>query len=174
MPVHFVATVHALPRVARPIKCCSERHSTSAILSTCLAIFCTSATFTATAFPSPSPPSHFLCTSHIPSLAFFPISHFPPRFFPPRCAFLTALCTFWHICCLDTGFQRLPLVHLPCWRYRWKRLILYFPKSPKALQSDIFNFLLHVLHIKTHREHVRTTESTQYPSCSRVTLPNLG
>jgi hypothetical protein len=30
-----------------------------------------------------------------------PISHFPPRF---PYAFLTALCPFWHICCLDTGF----------------------------------------------------------------------
>jgi hypothetical protein len=69
-----------------------------------------------------------------------PISHFPPRF---RYAFLIALCPFWHIFCLDTGFERLPLVRLPFLRYRFKPLILYFPKCPKALQSDIFDFLLH-------------------------------
>jgi hypothetical protein len=46
---------------------------------TCLAMFCTSATFTATAFSSPSPPCHFLCTSHIPSLAFLPHLPHPPQ-----------------------------------------------------------------------------------------------
>jgi hypothetical protein len=65
-----------------------------------------------------------------------PISHFPPRF--PN-AFQAALCPIWHICCLDKGFECIPL-RLPIWRYRWDRLILYFPKSPKALQSDIFPF----------------------------------
>jgi hypothetical protein len=41
-----------------------------------------------------------------------PISHSPPRF---PYAFLTALCPFCHICCLDTGFECLPLVRLPFW-----------------------------------------------------------
>jgi hypothetical protein len=44
-----------------------------------LAMFCTSATFTATAFRSPSPPCHFLCTSHIPSLAYLPHLSLPPH-----------------------------------------------------------------------------------------------
>jgi hypothetical protein len=92
--------------------------------------------------PFPAPP-HVLCTSHIPSLSHSIalsclISHFHPRF---PCALLTAVCLFWHICCLDTGFKRLPPVGLPFWRYRWNLL----PKCPKALQSDILYFLLHVL-----------------------------
>jgi hypothetical protein len=53
-----------------------------------------------------------------------PISHSPPKF---PYAFLAALCPFWHICCLDTGFERLSLLCLPFWRYRWNHLILYFP-----------------------------------------------
>jgi hypothetical protein len=48
-------------RATAPVHC-------SAFLSTCLAMFCTSATFTATALSSPFPPCHFLCTSHILSL----------------------------------------------------------------------------------------------------------
>jgi hypothetical protein len=113
--------------------------------------------------PFPAPPLLVIFCAHPTfhhSLS-CPISHFPPRF---PYAFLTALCPFWHIFCLDTGFERLPwpLVRLPCRRYRWKRLILFFPKSPKSLQSDNFHFLLHVVkHIQTHGEHVRTTESTQ-------------
>jgi hypothetical protein len=63
-----------------------------------------------------------------------PSLNLPPRF---PCAVLTS-CTFWHICCLHTEFERLPLVRLPFWRYRWKHLILYFLKSLKALQSDMF------------------------------------
>jgi hypothetical protein len=62
-----------------------DSYSTSGFLSTCLAMFCTSATLTATAFPSPSPPYHFLCTSHLPSLAFLPhllLSHQIPICFP--------------------------------------------------------------------------------------------
>jgi hypothetical protein len=193
-------------------------------------MLCTSATFTATAFPSPSPPCHFcahLTFHHSPSC---PISHFPPRFLY---AFLTALCPFWRNYCIDTGFERLLLVRLPCWRYSWKRPILYFPKSPKALQSDFFTFyctrcwkftvvhdnrtlvshgnvaghtetlswyidiyiemvsyqqlvdsnkcklvtvivLTHVQSIQTHREHVRTTESTEYPSCIRLASAQFG
>jgi hypothetical protein len=44
------------------------------------------------------------------------------------------------IFCLDTGFERLSLVRLPCWRYCWTRLSLFFPQSPKTLQSDKFHF----------------------------------
>jgi hypothetical protein len=112
-----------------------------------------------TRFPAPSHTSNLL-------LPFLP----PPSRF--QYAFLTALSPLWHICCLDTGFERLPFVRLPFWRYCWQRLILYFPK---ALQSD--NFLLFValvLLIKSHREHVQTTESTQYQSCVRVTWAHLG
>jgi hypothetical protein len=92
--------------------------------------------------PFPAPPLLVIFCAHLTfhhSIS-CPISHFPPRF---PSAFLTALCPFWHSSCLDTGFERLPLVHLSCWRYRWKRLILYFPKSQKTLQSDNFHFLLH-------------------------------
>jgi hypothetical protein len=120
--------------------------------------------------PFPAPPLLVIFCAHRTfhhSLS-YPISHFPPRF--PN-ASLTALSPLWHICCLDTGFERLPLVCLPCCRYRWKRLDLYFPKCPKTLQFDNFNYLLHVvLHIQTHREQEWTTESTQYPSCIRLTL----
>jgi hypothetical protein len=97
-------------------------------------MFCTSATFTATASPR-----HFLCTSHMLSLA-FPL-HLPlPPLFPY--AFLAVWCPFLHICCLDTGFECLQLLGLPFWRHRWKRLILYFPKSPQALPSDVLNLFI--------------------------------
>jgi hypothetical protein len=44
-------------------------------------------------------------------------------------------------------------------------------QSPKTLQSDNLFFLLHVvLHVQTHRGHVRATESTQYSRCIRLTL----
>jgi hypothetical protein len=124
------------------LKCCAESNSTRAFLSTCLAMFCTSATFTATALSSPSPPCHFLCTSHIPSLAFLP-HHLNSCPRSPN-ALLNSLLPLWHICCLDTGLERLPFVPLPCWRYLWKHLILYFPKSP-ALQPDKFYFQSHIL-----------------------------
>jgi hypothetical protein len=90
---------------------------------------------------SPSLPSYFCAHLTFHHSLSCPISHFPPRF---PYAFPTALCPFWHICCLGTGFERLPLVRLPCWRYRWKRLILFFLKSPRTLQSDYFHILLHV------------------------------
>jgi hypothetical protein len=93
--------------------------------------------------PFPAPPLLVIFCAHLTihhSLS-CPISHFPPIF---RYAFLTALCPFWHIYCLDTGFEPLPLVRLPFWRHRWKRLILLFPKSPRRLQSDYFHILLHV------------------------------
>jgi hypothetical protein len=105
-------------------------------LGTCVAMFCTSATFAATAFSSPSPPCHFLCTSHIPSLVFLP--HLPLLPQIPIC--------YPDICCHETGFDCLPFLRFPFWRCpcSWNRNILYFPKSPKVLQSDIFYFLLHV------------------------------
>jgi hypothetical protein len=125
--------------------------------------------------PQPLPSLSFsVHISHSITLS-WPVSHFPPRF---PYAFLTALCAFWHICCLDTGFEHLALIPLPFWRFGfcWSRLImiLYFPKSPKAIQSDILYFLLHVVHHpKTHQEHLWTTESTQYPSCIRLTSPHF-
>jgi hypothetical protein len=88
--------------------------------------------------PFPAPPLLVIFCAHLTfhhSLS-CPISYFPPRF---PYAFLTALCPFGHICCLGTGFERLPLVRLPCWRYCWKRLILFFLKSPRTLQSDHFH-----------------------------------
>jgi hypothetical protein len=66
------------PELHGRFKCCPDSNSTSAILSTRLAKCCTSAIFTATAFPSHSPPFRFLCTSHISSLAFLPHLSFPP------------------------------------------------------------------------------------------------
>jgi hypothetical protein len=93
---------------------------------------------------------------HIPHLfLFYTISSFPS-------VFLTGLCPSWHIFCLDTGFEHLPLVRLPCWRHGWKRLIPLFQKSPRTLQSDqfpiLFHVMLHVQSIQTRRERVRTTE----------------
>jgi hypothetical protein len=107
----------------------------------------------------------------LPSLSFsVHISHSITRFpvpsptSPPRFpyAFLTALCPFWHICCLATGFERLPLVRLPFWRYRWNRLILYYQRAQKHSNLTFFYVSLH--HTKAHQKHVRTAESTQCPT----------
>jgi hypothetical protein len=89
--------------------------------------------------PFPAPPLLVIFCAHLTfhHTLSCPISYFPPGF---PYAFLTGLCPFWHIFCLDTGFEHLPLVSLPCWRYRWKRLILLFPKSPRTLQSDYFPY----------------------------------
>jgi hypothetical protein len=88
-----------------------------------------------------------LCLSQpLPSLSFsVHISHSitrlpalsptPPPRFPYAYAFLIALCPYWHTCCLDKRFECLPLDGLPFLRFRWKGLILHFPKSLKALQS---------------------------------------
>jgi hypothetical protein len=78
--------------------------------------------------------------------------------------FLTGLCPFWHIFCLDTGFVHLPLVRLPCWRYRWKRLILLFPKSPRTLQSDYFPISLHV----RRAEYINSSRA-RTPRCITIT-----
>jgi hypothetical protein len=97
--------------------------------------------------PSPAPSLLDIFCAHLTfhhSLS-CPISHFPPRF---PYAFLTVLCSFWHIYCLDTGFERLPLVRLPCERYRWRLLILFFPKSPNTLQSYNFHILFDVTCIR--------------------------
>jgi hypothetical protein len=64
--------------------------------------------------PFPAPPLLFIFCALL-DLTFHhslscPISHFPPKF---PFAFLTALCPSWHICCLDTGFECLPLLRLP-------------------------------------------------------------
>jgi hypothetical protein len=124
--------------------------------------------------PFPAPPLLVMFCAHLTfhhSLS-CPISYFPPRF---PYAFLTALCPFWHIFCLDTGFERLPLVRLPCWRYRWKRLIL-FQRAQEHSNLTTFPYccMSHVQSIQTHREHARTTESTQYPSCIRLTSAHFG
>jgi hypothetical protein len=89
LPVHFVDS----PTLHGRFKCCPDSHSTSVILRRCLAMFCTSATFTATAFPShclsqPLPysflcPSHIL-SSHISELAFLP--HLPLYPLIPVCS----------------------------------------------------------------------------------------
>jgi hypothetical protein len=95
LPVHFVAS----PELHGRFKCCPDSRSTSTILSTYLAMFCTSATFTATAFPSPSPPCHFLCTSHIPSLTFLPYLLLPPQIpicFPDCFVPILAHLLSWH------------------------------------------------------------------------------
>jgi hypothetical protein len=106
--------------------------------------------------PFPAPPLLVIFCAHLTfhhSLS-CPISYFPPGF---PYAFLTGLCPFWHIFCLDTGFEHLPLVCLPCWRYRWKRLILLFPKSPRTLQSDYFPILLHLTRAEyTNSSRART------------------
>jgi hypothetical protein len=106
--------------------------------------------------PFPAPPLLVIFCAHLTfhhSLP-FPISYFPPGF---PYAFLTGLCPFWHIFCLDTGIEHLPLVRLPCWRYRWKRLILLFPKSPRTLQSEYFSILLHVTRAEyTNSSRTRT------------------
>jgi hypothetical protein len=86
--------------------------------------------------PFPAPPLLVIFCAHLTfhhSLS-CTISYFPPRF---PYVFLTGLCLFWHIFCLDTGFEHLPLVRLPCWRYPWS---------------------IHLQSIQTRREHVRTTE----------------
>jgi hypothetical protein len=86
--------------------------------------------------PFPAPPLVVFC-AHLTfhhSLS-CPFSQLPAIFsyYSP----LTLLCPVWHICCLYTGFECLPLVWLPFWGYCWNRLILFFPKSPKAFQSDL-------------------------------------
>jgi hypothetical protein len=82
-------------------------------------------------FPSLSYSVHI---SHFIS-AFLPHLLVPPKF---PYAFLTVLCAFWHICCLDTEFECIPLLLLPFWRYRWSRLMS--PKSPKHSYQKFFTF----------------------------------
>jgi hypothetical protein len=179
LPVAFDAS----PDLHGRFKCCPDSHSTSAFLSTCLTMFCTSATFTPTKvttgtggtppLPFPAPPLLFIFCAHLTfhhSLS-CPISHFPPIF---PYAVLTALCPFWHIYCLDTGFERLPI--LPCWRYRWYASLCSFQRAQERPNLNTFTYccISHVQSIQTHREHVRTTESTQYPSCIRLTSAHFG
>jgi hypothetical protein len=120
--------------------------------------------------PSQPLPSAVFC-SHLTfhHLLSCPISYFPPGF---PYAFQTALCSFWHIFCLDTGVECLPLLRLLLRRYRWNGLILSFPKSPNALQSE---FLYHSLHAtRAPSEKAPTTESTQYPHCNHLTSACFG
>jgi hypothetical protein len=129
----------ASPEVHGRFKCCPDSHGTCAILSTCLAMSCTSTTLTATAFPSHSTPCHFLCTSHISSFAFLPYLPLPPPKFLH--AFPAALCPFWRICCLDTGFECLPLLCFPFWTYCWNRLFCTFRRAQKH-SNLIFNYCM--------------------------------
>jgi hypothetical protein len=122
--------------------------------------------------PSHSPPCQFLCKSHISSLACLPHLPLPPNI--PIC-FLTTVCQFWPICCLDTEFECLPFLRLPFWRYRWSRLVLYFPKSPKTVQSDMFDLLDACLSCKLWKlKRVPSTESNPYPHTNRLTLAHFG
>jgi hypothetical protein len=112
---------------------------------------------------------------------FCPISHFPPRF---PYASLIALCPSLHICCLDTGFECLPLLPLPFSRYCGNRLVPYC-EEPTQKHSNLTYFFLFIaclVHdLKNQQKHVRTRESTQCPvvfvqlyslSCIRLTLAN--
>jgi hypothetical protein len=109
----------------------------------CLAMFCTSATFTAAAFPSHSPPCHVLFTTRISSLAFLPhLSLYPLSL----TCFPDSVVPFWHV---DTELECLPLLRLPLWRCCWKRLVLYFLKSPKTIQSESFDFGIQVTHARS-------------------------
>jgi hypothetical protein len=100
---HFVAS----PELHGRFKCCPDSHSTRVILNSCLSVCCTSATFTATAFPSHSPPFHFLCTSHILSVAFLP--HLPLYPLVPIC-FPFCVVPIGHICC--HGRRACTIMHL--------------------------------------------------------------
>jgi hypothetical protein len=80
--------------------------------------------------PFPAPPLLVIFCAHLTfhhSLS-CPISYFPPGF---PYAFLTGLCPFWQIFCLDTGFEHLPLVRLPCWRYPLETSHSTLSKEPK-------------------------------------------
>jgi hypothetical protein len=143
LPVHFVASHELHGR----FKCRPESHSTSAI-------------FTATAFPSPTPPCHFLCTSHVSSPTSPPDSQMLSRL---RCAH------FGTFAALTRSLSAFHFFVCPSGGTAGNRLILYFPKSPKALQSDIFYFycmsLLH--HPKTHQ----STYGQQSQLKTQVVLP---
>jgi hypothetical protein len=115
-----------------------------------------SATVTATAFPSHSPPCHFLCTSHIPSLAFLPHLPLPPQIplcIPDCVAPILAYLLPCH------GVRVPSTCPFAIWRYRCNRLVLYFPKSLKALQSDILYFLLHVTHAPSEHSSRACTDN---------------
>jgi hypothetical protein len=149
--------------------CCHDSHSTNAILSTCLAMFCTSVTFTAAAFPNYSP-RHFLCTSHISSLAL--LSNLPLYPQIPICC--TDCARFGRF--VDPESECLSLLCLPFWRYTWVRLILYFPSPAQTLSNlTFFTFTCMQLERDPHAqlEHVPATEPTQYPHCKRLTLAHF-
>jgi hypothetical protein len=90
-------------------KCCPDSHSMITIFNTCLAMFCTSTTYTATAYPSHSLVIFCARLTLHHSLS-CPVSHCTPPF---PYAFLTASCPFWHVCCIATEFECLPLPRLP-------------------------------------------------------------
>jgi hypothetical protein len=119
LPVRFVAS----PGLHRRFKCCPESHSNCAILiiSTCLAILAPLQRLLP--LPFPAPPLLVIFCAHLTfhHLLSCPISHLPLRF---PYAFLNALCPFWHIFCLDTEFECLPLLRLPFWTHSWNCLIL--------------------------------------------------
>jgi hypothetical protein len=134
LPVPFVASLH----LHALFKCCPLSLSTSAFLGACLAMFCISATFTATAFPRHLSFSvqilHFI--PHLPAPS--PMCLCSQPLFPY--AFLIALCPFWHICGFYTKFEQLPLLCLAYLKYLKQppsnRLVLL---SPKTFQYEILD-----------------------------------
>jgi hypothetical protein len=116
--------------------------------------------------PFPAPPLPVIFCAHLTfqhSLS-CPISHFPPRF---PYAFLAVVCPFWYISCLDTGFERLPLVCLPCSRYSWKSLILYFPKSQKNTPiGQLSLFVARAEYTNSLRAHTGNRISSVLQLCS--------
>jgi hypothetical protein len=113
----------------------------------------------AAAFPSPSPPCHFLCTFHISSLAFLPHLQLPPQIpkcFPDCVVPILEHVLHGHGVCVPSTFP-----------FAFLGVLLESPHSKEPTRTPIRHFKLFlymslVHHPKTHQKHVRTTESTQY------------
>jgi hypothetical protein len=111
-------------------------------------------------FPAPAPP---LLVNFCAHLTFhhsvsYPIYRFPPSF---SYAFLTALCPFWHICCLGARFECLPLLRLPILEVPLKPPHSALFKEAKMHSNLMFNTfccMSLMLHPKSHQELVLTTE----------------
>jgi hypothetical protein len=144
-------------------------------------MFCTSTTFTptkvttgtgGTPLPFPAPPLLFIFCAHLTfhhSLS-CPISHFPPIF---PYAFLTALCPFT---ALTRGLRAFQLSVCPAGGTVGNASLCSFQRAQERSNLTTFTYccISHVQSIQTHREHVWTTESTQYPSCIRLTSAHFG
>jgi hypothetical protein len=129
-------------------------------------MFCTSATLTATAFPSPSPPRHFLCTSHI-SITRFPA----PSLTSPTDSHMLSWLRCAQFGTFDVLTRGLRAFHLSICLSggMWETPHAVLAKGPKS--TPIFYWLLQVTvhHPKTQQKHIPTTESTRYPHCNRLT-----